>query len=98
MSPRRMWQDWEIEYLRENFTFPELDNIAKFLNRAPSTVAAKAYSLGYSTKITHPTSVSVFLAGWPLRPLRITRQLNELAESNPTPEEYEERKTQILKG
>jgi hypothetical protein len=35
---------------------------------------------------------------WPARPLRVTRELAQLADSNPTPEEYERRKREILEA
>jgi hypothetical protein len=38
-----------------------------------------------------------FLAGWPARSSTVNRALAELAESDPTPEQYEQRKARILK-
>lgn len=103
---RTRWTPHELDLLREHYPRGGYKAVqAAGVKRSRNSITARA-SEEELTNSTSPPSVRVMAHKLaprqpilrPSRPARVTEALHRLAQSNPTPAEYERRKAQILRG
>lgn len=105
--PRKpRWTPHELEILHEHYPSGGYKAVqAAGVNRTRNSITSRAAKEGLAEPIS-PPRVRVMAHKLaprqpilrPTRPARVTDALHALAESNPTPAEYERKKAQILEG
>lgn len=100
MTAPRRWTPDEDEILVT--CWHDKADIRRLTGRSPSSIYNRGITLGIHKPRRKPSPLG-FPTGsainyWPTRPRHVTDALAALAESNPTPREYERRKREILGG